>query len=137
MANINRFEEYSCSSDRLKITVTPEFLAEQSLIDQDRYAFSYTILIENISEQECQLINRHWKIFSGSIQTEDVKGQGVVGEQPIISPRESYQYQSWVEIRAAVGRVEGLFTFRDKAGNFFEFKLPVFDLIYIKDKHIN
>ena len=137
MANINRFEEYSSSDDKLKITVIPEFVIEQSEIELDRYAFSYTVQIENIGEQECQLINRHWKIFSGSKQIEDVKGQGVVGEQPIINPRESYQYNSWVEIREQVGKMEGWFTFRDKAGNFFEFKVPVFDLIYIKDKHIN
>ena len=137
MATINRFEEYSGSDGKLKITVIPEFLAGESLIDQDHYAFSYTVQIENIGDEEFQLINRHWKIFSGSKQIEDVKGQGVVGEQPSIAPRESYQYTSWAKIRNQVGKMEGWFTFRDKAGNFFEFKVPVFDLIYIKDKHIN
>ena len=137
MTNINRFEEYSSEDGQLKITVIPEFLLEQSKVDLDQYAFSYTVQIENIGQQACQLINRHWKIFSGHIQIEDIKGQGVVGEQPVINPRESYQYNSWAMIRDQVGKMAGWFTFRDKAGNFFEFKLPVFDLMYIKDKHIN
>lgn len=137
MTRIFRFEEYTCTSNDLKIGIVPEFLPEESNPAAGIYTFSYTIQIENCGEKKVQLLNRHWKIFVGDQQIEDIKGQGVLGKQPVIEPRQAFQYSSSVVIDHPVGKMRGAFTFVDEKDNFFDVFLPEFDLVYADQTKIH
>ena len=82
------------SSYTLQIDVLPQYLAEQSQPLQDVFAFAYTITVTNTGDIPAQLISRHWQIQDERGHTEEVKGLGVVGQQPLLRPGESFQYTS-------------------------------------------
>ena len=80
----------------IKIDVDTAFLSEQSAPKHNRYAFSYTITISNHCQENVQLLSRHWLITDSANRVQEIRGEGVIGEQPVIAPGESYQYTSGV-----------------------------------------
>jgi ApaG protein len=128
-------EKYSETTSGVQITVMPEFIADQSDVDQGRFVYSYTILMKNARDSDIQLINRHWIVFSGGKQIADVKGEGVVGKQPVLKPGESFHYTSGTVVRDSVGSMVGTFTFVDKQGTFFDVAIPRFHLMHA-DSHV-
>jgi ApaG protein len=105
----------------------------ESDVNNNVYAFSYAITIENKSQTTARLINRHWKVYSNCIQIADVKGEGVVGNQPLLRPKDSFEYSSWTVIKDPIGSMKGIFTFLTSTGDFFDLKIPEFDLVF-KDR---
>lgn len=123
-----RESKYSELSDGIKITSTPEAIEEECDAADSVFAFAYTIKIENLTSSVVQLIERHWIIKSAEIQIGEVSGPGVVGEQPILKPGQSFEYTSSAVINDPVGSMEGEYIFRKEDGGIFQVKIPRFEL---------
>ena len=109
--------------------VEPQYLAEQSSPDEDLYAFAYTITITNTGDVTAQLIARHWVIDDAQGHTEEVKGLGVVGNQPLLRPGESFQYTSGTRLRTPQGSMRGSYFCVAEDGERFEALVPEFALV--------
>ncbi len=129
--------EFSSTTEGIRVTVFPEFIPEQSNPLQNTYAFAYTVSIENLGGETVQLVNRHWVIYSAEKQFDDVKGEGVVGQQPIIRPSESFRYTSGAIIDSPFGHMEGSYTFRSSVKRFFDVLIPKFDLVFVESNAVN
>lgn len=115
------------------VSVKTQAVEAESDINNNIYAFTYSITINNKSNITARLINRHWMVFSGNLQIADVKGEGVVGQQPVLRPSDSFEYSSWTVIKEPIGSMKGTFTFLSSDGDFFDIKIPEFPLIF-KDR---
>ena len=110
------------------VQVQPEYLPEQSAPDTGVFSFAYTITITNVGEAPGQLISRHWIISDSLGHTEEVKGLGVVGQQPLLKPGESFQYTSGCRLRTASGTMHGTFHCVAEDGEPFDTPVPLFVL---------
>ncbi len=113
---------------QISITVNTAYLAEQSDPSADRYVFAYTITIANSGTVAAQLISRHWIITDAENVTQEVKGLGVVGEQPLLRPGESFEYTSGTAMATPVGTMRGTYQMVAEDGNKFDAEIPVFTL---------
>ena len=112
----------------IRIHVTTAYLETQSVPSEQRYAFSYRIRIENHGTRAAKLLSRHWLITDGNQRTQEVRGEGVVGEQPLIAPGNAHEYTSGAVIATPVGSMRGFYHFVDDSGEAFEAPIPVFTL---------
>ncbi|MCA1773339.1 MAG: Co2+/Mg2+ efflux protein ApaG [Halomonas sp.] len=97
----------------IDVTVTPEYRAEESSEAESRYVFSYTVSVHNGSPHSVQLMARYWKITHGSGECQEVRGKGVVGQQPLIGPGQQFRYTSRAMLQTPVGVMEGVYTLLD------------------------
>ena len=112
----------------LEVEVQPRFLPEQSAPAQGVWSFAYTITIRNTGEVPAQLISRHWVITNELAQVEEVKGLGVIGQQPLLKPGESFEYTSGCRLRTAIGTMQGSYFCVAEDGERFEVEVPQFAL---------
>jgi len=119
----NAMPKYQFSCD-----VLPHYLPEQSAPADDVYGFAYTVTITNTGDVAAQLISRHWIISDARGHTEEVKGLGVVGHQPLLKPGESFQYSSGSRLRTPTGTMHGSYFFVAEDGERFEAAIPMFVL---------
>ncbi len=112
----------------IDIEVETHYLEEQSIPDQDRYVFTYTITISNSGKVPAKLLRRHWIITDSEGNTQEVRGEGVVGEQPDIAPGDRYRYTSGTILETPVGTMQGSYTMRSDDGLEFDADIPVFTL---------
>ena len=110
----------------IRVTVKSRFLAEQS--SPGRWAFAYTVRIENIGQIAAQLRSRHWIITDGNGKREDVRGDGVVGHQPILRPREHFEYTSGAVLQTPHGSMEGTYRMVLESGESFDARIAPFPL---------
>lgn len=110
------------------ITVRPQFLPEHSDPADERFMFAYTVTIKNTGEATAQLISRHWIITDANNNVEEVEGDGVVGEQPILQPGEAFEYTSGCPLPTPVGSMRGTYYCTADDGTRFEAKIPEFVL---------
>ena len=110
------------------IKVSTQYLSQQSDPARASYAFAYTITITNQREDAVQLLSRHWIITDQNNKIEEVKGNGVVGQQPVIQPGRSYQYSSGAVIQTETGDMKGSYTMVTSTGEHFEAPIPLFIL---------
>ncbi|MBS4038504.1 MAG: Co2+/Mg2+ efflux protein ApaG [Hydrogenophaga sp.] len=110
------------------VEAEPQYLSEQSAPEEDQYAFAYTITITNTGDVPAQLIARHWIIDDARGHTEQVKGLGVVGHQPLLRPGESFQYTSGTRLATPTGSMRGSFFCVAEDGERFEAPVPEFTL---------
>ena len=108
--------------------VLPQYLPEQSAPEHGLYGFSYTVTVTNTGEVAAQLISRHWVISDANGHNEEVKGLGVVGQQPLLKPGESFQYTSGSRLRTPSGTMHGSYFFVAEDGERFEAVVPLFVL---------
>ena len=108
--------------------VEPEYLPEQSSPAEGVYSFAYTITVTNTGDVPAQLISRHWIISDARGHTEEVKGLGVVGHQPLLKPGESFQYTSGCRLRTASGTMHGRYYCVAEDAHFFEVPITLFVL---------
>jgi ApaG protein len=108
--------------------VAPEYQPDQSQPDEGIYGFSYTVTLTNTGDVAAQLISRHWLISDANGLNEEVKGLGVVGQQPVLKPGESFQYTSGSRLRTASGTMHGSYFFVAEDGERFEVAIPLFVL---------
>ena len=113
---------------RFHCEVVPQYLPEQSDPEHGVHAFAYAITITNTGDVPAQLISRHWVIVDALGQTEEVKGLGVVGHQPLLKPGETFQYTSGARLRTATGTMRGSYFFVAEDGERFEAEIPLFVL---------
>jgi ApaG protein len=112
----------------IRVDVQPQYLQDQSSSSLSRYTFAYTINITNDGEHPAKLISRHWIITDGSGNSEEVKGEGVVGEHPHLQPGESFQYTSGTVLETPVGCMEGSYQMEADDGTTFNATIPAFTL---------
>ena len=112
------------------VKVTPDYIARESKPENRVYTFSYQVSIENNRRESIQLLNRHWKIFAGGLQIADVKGEGVVGQKPVIKTGEIYRYNSFSVVNSETAHMFGFYTFISENGEFFDVEIPEFQLNY-------
>ena len=110
------------------VSATPQFIADQSDPESERYVFAYTITIENIGTVAAQLISRHWFITDSNSRVQEVRGLGVVGEQPLLRPGEKFEYTSGCQLDTPVGTMRGTYQLVAEDGTAFEAEIPEFTL---------
>ena len=119
---------YEQETRGITVRVTPSFLPEQSSRERGRYVWAYTVEIENRSAAEIQLVSRHWIITDALNRTEEVKGAGVVGEQPELKPGEAYRYDSACPLTTPSGMMRGSYHMVTPQGDAFDVAVPQFSL---------
>ena len=110
------------------VTVTTAFIEEQSDDENHRYVFSYTVIIRNTGSVAAQLISRHWIITDSAGKVQEVRGLGVVGEQPLLQPGEQFEYTSGTVIATPVGTMHGSYQMTAEDGTQFDAEIPPFTL---------
>ena len=111
------------------VRVSVSYLAEQSEPGRGRWFWSYHIRLENGGRRTVQLLTRHWIITDGRGEVQEVRGDGVVGDQPVIAPGESYDYVSGCPLTTATGAMEGSYGMADDTGATFDVAIPRFALL--------
>ena len=119
---------YEATTRGVTIRVSVSYLPEQSEPAHGRWFWAYHVRIENDGERVVQLIDRHWIITDGRGAREDVRGEGVVGDQPLIDPGESYDYVSGCALGTAAGSMEGSYSMIGADGTSFKAAIPRFPL---------
>jgi ApaG protein len=112
----------------IRVAVRAEYAPDRSQPAQQQWFFLYTITITNEGEGTVQLISRHWVITHGTGQVEEVKGPGVVGQQPVLGPGESFTYTSGCPLATPFGLMEGTYQMVDRSGESFDVKIAPFTL---------
>ncbi|GGH93419.1 Co2+/Mg2+ efflux protein ApaG [Pseudomonas fluvialis] len=118
----------SQSPYQIVVSVRSEYLAEQSQPEQQRYAFAYHIRIHNQGELPAQLLSRHWLITDGNGDVQEVRGAGVVGQQPLLAPGEHFDYSSGTLLTTAVGIMQGSYQMQASDGHAFDAPIAPFRL---------
>jgi len=122
-------------TSRATITTISSFVKNQSDENNKRFVFSYTITIENISDKAFQLISRHWVIQDANRKIEEIYGEGVVGEQPIIASGEKYSYSSGAVLETEMGTMQGRYFMLSPNMDEFEVVIPKFVLSVPRTLH--
>ena len=112
----------------IKITTRTAFVPEQSDVNSGHFVFAYTITIHNLGSVPAQLVSRHWIITDSNNKVQEVKGMGVVGEQPLLRPNESFEYTSGTAIATPVGTMRGSYQMKAADGEEFDAPIPEFTL---------
>ncbi len=112
----------------VKVAAQSFYIEEQSVPEQDRYVFAYTITIRNEGTVPARLLSRHWVITDSNGRVEEVRGEGVVGEKPYLRPGEGFQYTSGAIIETPVGSMQGSYQLIADDGVAFEAFIPAFTL---------
>ncbi|MFO0388871.1 MAG: Co2+/Mg2+ efflux protein ApaG [Alphaproteobacteria bacterium] len=112
----------------IKVMVTPAYLKEQSDPLDKQYVWAYTIQLENMGQETVKLINRYWHITDALGAVQEVHGEGVVGEQPVLQPGDVYQYTSGAALHTPSGIMKGHYEMTTMDGEFFNIVIPAFSL---------
>ena len=120
--------ESDATTRGVRVQVRSVFVPERSSPEQGQWFFAYQIVITNSNAEQVQLLTRHWIITDGNGSEEEVKGPGVVGEQPRLNPGEAFRYTSGAVLETAVGTMEGHYEFRGDDGDLFKVAIPPFSL---------
>ncbi len=123
------------SAQPFTCTVVPHYLPEQSDPVRGEYAFSYTVTVVNHGQEAAQLIARHWVITDATGHTEEVRGLGVVGHQPLLQPGERFEYTSWTRIATPRGRMSGEFHGITEHAQWFRAPIQPFELAQAQALH--
>ena len=119
---------YTAVTNDIQVTVFPEYMPSRSQPERSRYFWAYTIEIANQGRLRVQLIARYWRITDGNGHVDEVRGLGVVGEQPILKPGESFRYTSGCPLTTPSGIMTGTYQMLDDAERSFEIDIPAFSL---------
>jgi ApaG protein len=118
----------TASTEGIRVTVSSMYLPQQSSPDQNRFVFAYTVVIVNEGGRTAQLLSRHWIITDARGRVEEVRGAGVVGEQPRLAPGQAFQYTSGCVLRTARGTMHGTYHFVRDDGSSFDAEIAPFAL---------
>ncbi len=114
---------------QFSVSVEPAFLPDESDTEQGLWAYSYTVRIHNSGRIPAQLIARHWLIMDETGRTEEVRGLGVVGQQPLLRPGEVFEYTSWTRLHTPSGSMRGSYLCVTEDGSTFDAPIPEFALV--------
>lgn len=119
---------YTAVTHGVRVTVTPSYVEEQSHPEEGRWVFAYTVEITNLNAERVRLRDRYWRIIDGLGRVQEVRGAGVVGQQPVLGPGESFSYTSGCPLETADGTMEGHYRMERADGESFEVAIPAFSL---------
>lgn len=125
----------SANTSLIKVDVATRFLDEQSVPDDNRYVFAYTIRIRNAGPASAQLVARHWLITDANGKVQEVRGEGVVGEQPLLRPGDEFQYTSGAVLETSVGTMQGSYEMLCEDGSRFDAPIAAFTLSIPRTLH--
>lgn len=127
---------YEAETDGVIVRVRPMFIDEESSPEDDKFLWAYQIEIENRGQQTLQLMTRYWQITDSDGRIQEVRGEGVVGKQPVLRPGGTFEYTSGCPLTTPSGMMQGAYQFENDEGNFFEAKIPLFALDSPYDEHL-
>lgn len=119
---------YRAITRQIEVTVEPNFRPEDSSIEKGQYFWAYTIVIVNRGNETVQLQTRYWVITDAAGHKKEVRGEGVIGQQPVLAPGERFEYTSGVPLQTASGIMAGCYQMVTQGGERFEIDIPVFSL---------
>jgi ApaG protein len=119
---------YSAVTREIRVQVEPVYLDDQSEPENAQYVWAYRVQIENEGTETVQLLTRYWHITDGMGRVQEVRGAGVVGEQPVLSPGESYEYTSGTPLPKPSGIMKGSYQMSTPSGEKFDIEVPAFSL---------
>ncbi len=119
---------YSKTTNNINVTVKPFYLEDQSEPELQHFVWAYQVTIDNKSKDTVKLLNRYWKIIDSNGSKQEIKGSGVVGEQPTLKPGEQYEYVSGTPLSTPFGFMEGYYEMEKKDGSTFDACIPLFSL---------
>lgn len=125
---------YTTTTHSIVVTVEPTYLDSESRPQRNRYVWAYHITIENRGAETVQLKSRYWKITDALGRIQEVHGEGVVGEQPVIGPGESYEYTSGTPLSTPSGIMVGRYFMETRGGQRLEIDIPAFSLDCPEDR---
>jgi len=111
---------------QVRVEVMARYSAENSKPLEDDWVFQYTVRITNEGAETVQLVTRHWIITDGAGHVEEIKGPGVVGQQPVLEPQESFKYSSWCRLKTPTGKMHGTYQMLRKGGEQFDIEIAPF-----------
>jgi len=113
----------------IKISVVSKYLVDESTPEENKFLYSYEVTIANEGQETVQLLNRHWIIKDSYNNVEEVRGEGVIGQTPVIAPGRSFTYTSWCPLRTEWGTMRGTYGMERPTGESFEALIPPFCLL--------
>ena len=119
---------YKAITREIAVSVEPIYLEANSSPGSSQYFWAYRVTIENQGRETVQLLNRHWMITNARGELTEVKGPGVVGEQPVLKPGESYAYTSGAPLNTPSGMMGGAYQMESESGECFDIEIPTFSL---------
>ncbi len=119
---------FSETTESIEVTVKPVFLEQQSVPGEGRFVWAYHVRIENKGRETVQLLNRHWQITDANGKREDVRGPGVIGEQPVLKAGASFEYTSGCPLKTPSGFMAGSYEMARPDGSRFLVRIPMFSL---------
>ena len=119
---------YSCTTHDIRVTVQPMYLDEQSSPEDQQFVWAYQVRIENLGDRTVRLRNRYWSITDARGRTQEVRGPGVVGEQPLLRPGESFEYTSGCPLSTPSGMMVGAYEMEAESGERLDVDIPAFSL---------
>ncbi|MEQ9662222.1 MAG: Co2+/Mg2+ efflux protein ApaG [Parasphingopyxis sp.] len=125
---MNAFFPYAARTRDVIVRVAVSFLPEQSELDRGRWFWAYHVRVENAGNAPVQLLTRHWLITDGDGVRHEVQGEGVIGEQPMIAPGETFDYVSGCPLTTPTGEMEGSYHMISESGETFDAVIPCFPL---------
>jgi ApaG protein len=125
---------YRAMTRHIEVVVTPRFVADRSSPENNYYFWAYTISITNNGAETVQLKTRHWRITDAHGRRQDVRGAGVVGEEPVLKAGESFEYTSGVPLQTPSGFMVGSYGMVTAAGEHFDIEVPAFSLDSVESK---
>jgi ApaG protein len=119
---------YTANTRGITVSVEPTYLEERSSPDSSQYVWAYRVIIENQGRETVQLLSRHWMIANARGELTEVKGPGVVGNQPVLKPGESFEYTSGAPLDTPSGMMGGAYQMETASGERFDIEIPTFSL---------
>jgi len=119
---------YSASTESITIIVEPSYLEEESTPADHQFRWAYHVRIENKGSDTVKLVSRYWRITDALGRVQEVRGPGVVGEQPVLKPGQSFEYRSWTPLETPSGIMVGSYRMEREGGEPFDAAIPAFSL---------
>jgi ApaG protein len=123
-----RSVSYEAETDGIVVRVKPSFLEEESSPEEHRFIWAYHVEIENKGPRTFQLMTRHWRITDREGRVQEVNGSGVVGQNPVLAPGETFEYTSGCPLSEPSGMMQGTYRLEDEEGGMMEARIPLFAL---------
>lgn len=127
---------YEKTTRNISVSVRPYYLEEQSSPDEERFVWAYKVKLENRGGETVQLMHRHWRITDKFGRLQEVKGPGVIGEQPVLKPGDSFEYTSGCPLGTPSGIMAGSYQMTTTGGENFDIEIPAFSLDSPHDRAI-
>lgn len=119
---------YSATTRQIRVTVRPIYLDDQSAPNDSHFVWAYHVTIENLGKETVQLRGRHWKITDARGERHEVRGPGVIGEQPTLEPGDTFEYTSGTPLATPSGIMAGTYQMENERGEMFDIEIPAFSL---------